>query len=211
MTGARTPTGLRLFIPCLFYLLEPQHELTQTLPAAGVLELPDGCTATVDHWNLPFSIHQLLEQQQQQQVITLPTFSFIIVQLSMAPISLIMPPILPSDPVSDSVLRRNAQAMDDTKTTEQQARDLEEKINADFTAEWGTASTIAFSTSLCLHFVSFTAIYVLWKKSTLQQIHGRGCDEQLITVRQWMQLHDHLQNQISELPISVDSATQTTA
>ena len=55
--------------------------------------------------------------------------------------------------------------MDDTKTTEQLAHDLEEEINADFPAEWETASTIAFSTSLCLHFLSFAASYALWKQS----------------------------------------------
>ena len=131
----------------------------------------------------------------------------------MAPISLTMPPILPSrsDPILDSVLRRNAQAMDDTKTTEQQARDLEVEINADFPAEWETASTIAFSTSLCLHVLTFAAIFALWKQSTLQQIQSGQCEEQLIAVRQSMQLHDHLQNQIAELPITMDSATQDTA
>ena len=127
-------------------VLEQQHELTRILPAVGVLELPDGCTATADHWILPANIHQLLEQQQQQQVVTSPPFSFTIVQQSTAPISLTMPPILPSrsDPILDSVLRRNAQAMDYTRTTEQRALDLEEDINADFPAEWKTASTIAF-------------------------------------------------------------------
>jgi hypothetical protein len=165
----------------------------KTLTTTGVIELPDGCTATADHWILPANIRHHSEQEETPTATTHP-FTFL--DLPFETTATEKTPFNAQPPQIDleitELLKRNAAEIENTKTVFNTTAQLETKIKEIEMNVWTTVESTVVSVSLVWHMATSILLLLFYRHLTTQGTIHKANAHQLTLIQAWLQQHDQI-------------------